>query len=81
MWGSSAFAQSTPPLDLPIEKPTDMSESRRIQEESDRRREKTNSPDSDEKHQGNSVTLPYSTKPIIENPDNSIGPNSKYRYP
>ncbi|MBL8499898.1 MAG: hypothetical protein LZF63_06175 [Nitrosomonas sp.] len=81
MSGSSAFAQSTPPLDSPIEKPVDMSESGRIQEESDRRREKADSPDSDEKHQDTSVTPPYSTRPIIENPDNSIGPNSKHRYP
>lgn len=73
--GSSAFSQSTPPLDQPIEKtPIDqMSESGRIQEEKDRQRSKTNSPDSDEKQQDNSVTPPYSTKPIVENPNNVMG--------
>jgi hypothetical protein len=72
---SSAFSQSTPPLDQPIEKtPIDqMSESGRIQEEKDRQRSKTNSPDSDEKQQDNSVTPPYSTKPIVENPNNVMG--------
>lgn len=72
---SSVFSQSTPPLDQPIEKTpiNKMSESGRIQEEKDRQRDKTNSPDSDEKQQDNSVTPPYSTKPIIENTSNPVG--------
>ncbi|MBS0300229.1 MAG: hypothetical protein JSR32_09950 [Proteobacteria bacterium] len=72
---SFVFSQSTPPLDQPIEKtPIDkMSESGRIQEEKDKQRNKTNSPDSDEKQQDNSVTPPYLTKPIIENPSNAVG--------
>lgn len=71
---SSAFSQSTPPLDQPIKKtPIDqMSESGRIQDEKDRQRSKTNSPDSDENQQDNSVTPPYSTKPIAENPSNAM---------
>jgi len=82
MLGSSAFAQSNQPLDLNVEKPIDTSESGRIPEEVDKRPETTNFPDRDKKQQDNYVTpSPYSTRPIIENPDNSIGPNSKYRYP
>ncbi|WP_143065040.1 hypothetical protein [Nitrosomonas oligotropha] len=82
MLGSSAFAQSNQPLDLNVEKPIDTSESGHIPEEVDRRPETTNFPDRDKKQQDNYVTpSPYSTRPIIENPDNSIGPNSKYRYP
>ncbi|MBK7491909.1 MAG: hypothetical protein IPI17_07870 [Nitrosomonas sp.] len=82
MLGSSAFAQSNQPLDLNVEKPIDTSESGRIPEEVDRRPETTNFPYRDKKQQDNYVTpSPYSTRPIIENPDNSIGPNSKYRYP
>ena len=83
MSGSSAFAQSNQPLDLNVEKPIDTSESGRIQEEVDRRPETTSPLDRDKKQQDNSLTRPsLSTKPILEdNPDNSIGPNSKYRYP
>lgn len=81
MPGSSAFAQSNQPLDLDVEKPIDTSESGRIPEEVDRRPETTNLPDRDKKQQDNSVDPLHPTKPIIENPDNSIGPNSKYRYP
>ena len=52
---SSAFSQSTPPLDKPIERiPADqLSESGRIQQKNDERRSKINSPDSDE----NSISL------------------------
>lgn len=79
---SAAFAQSNQPLDLDVEKPIDTSESGRIPEEVDRRPETTNPPDRYKKQQDNSVTpSPYTTRPTIENPDNSIGPNSKYRYP
>jgi len=82
MSGSAAFAQLTQPLDLQVEKQIDMSESGRIKEEVDRRPETTNFPDRNAKQQDNSATLPSLTKPIREeNPDNSIGPNSKYRYP
>jgi hypothetical protein len=82
MPGSEAFAQLTQPLDLQVEKQIDMSESGRIQEEVDRRPETTNFPNRNVRQQGNSVTLPSLTKPIREeNPDNSIGPNSKFRYP
>ena len=46
---SSAFSQSTPPLQKPIEKPPidQMSESGRIQEKIDERRNRQNSPDSE----------------------------------
>lgn len=48
-FGSSAFSQSTPPLDKPIERtPADqLSESGRVQQMIDEKRDKTNSPDSD----------------------------------
>ncbi len=47
---SAAFSQSTPPLNKPIEKPQAdrMSESGRIQEKIDERRNSKNSPDSDQ---------------------------------
>ena len=59
-FSSSAFSQSTPPLDKPIEKPPidQMSESGRIQERNDELRRKTNSPDSDEFHPNNPNTNP-----------------------
>ncbi|MBS0424675.1 MAG: hypothetical protein JSR71_09700 [Proteobacteria bacterium] len=80
--GSAAFAQSSSPLGLPIETQIDTSIPERIPEELDRRSETTNFPDREVKQKGNSVTPPSSTKPILEeNPDNSVGPNSKYRYP
>ena len=79
--GSPAFSQSNQPLDLNVEKPIDTSESERIPEEVDRRPEITSSPDRDKKLQDNSVDPLHPTKPIQDNPDNSIGPNSKYRYP
>lgn len=80
--GSAAFAQSRPPLGLPIEEQIDTSIPERIPEELDGRSETTNFPDREVKQKDNSVTPPSSTKPILEeNPDNSIGPNSKYRYP
>lgn len=55
IFSSSAFSQSTPPLDKPIEKPPidQMSESGRIQERNDEQRRKKNSPDSDENHPHN----------------------------
>jgi hypothetical protein len=79
--GSAAFAQSTPPLGLPIEEQIDTSVSERIPEEIYKRNEKVNSPDNDKKRQDNSVDPLHPTKPIQDNPDNSIGPNLKYRYP
>lgn len=79
---SAAFAQSTPPLDLSIKEQIDTSVPERIPEEVDRRSETTNFPDREVKQKNNSVTPPSLTKPIFEeNPDNSVGPNSKYRYP
>lgn len=52
---TSVFSQSTPPLDKPIEKPQadQMSESGRIQEKIDKRRNRKNSPDSDKNHSNN----------------------------
>lgn len=52
IFGPFAFSQSTPPLDKPIEKPqaSQMSESGRIQEKADAKRNRTHSPDSDKNH-------------------------------
>lgn len=91
---SAAFAQSTPLLGLPIKERIDTSISERIpeeidtsisehnQQEIDGRSETTNYHEKEVKQKDNSATPPPLTKPILEeNPDNSVGPNSKYRYP
>jgi len=79
---SAAFSQSTPPFGLPINEQIDTSISERIPEEIDGQSETTNFPEKEVKQKDNSETLPPLTKPVLEeNPDNSVGPNSKYRYP
>jgi hypothetical protein len=69
---TSAFAQSTPPLDKPVEKPkaNEMSESGRIQEKIDERRNKSDSPDSDKNHSGNSNVNPGKDNLLMERINN-----------
>lgn len=77
IFSSSAFAQSTPPLDKPIEKPpvSEMSEAGRIQEKNDVNRMKEDSPDSDENHP-NSPNVDINAP--AAHPSNSAGESSVY---
>ncbi len=74
IFGTPAFSQSTPPLDKPIEKPPidQMSESGRIQEKIDKRRNKQNSPDSDINHSNN---------PNVNPVEDHSGANHNILYP
>lgn len=75
IFNSSAFAQSTPPLDKPVEKPpvNEMSESGRIQERNDANRMRENSADSDKNHP-NSPNVDINAP--AAHPSNSAGESS-----